>query len=589
MKWQRALTMGGTVLAVIGSTFWVYFEREGEPQFVDPTDVVSDAFDCWEQPANWPKGLEVADSLSCTLTSFTRSADSLQIFHSTSVPKTLPPGWKSQEWRGGWILGVYIAAWEIDPGSMATHWQPRSGGRMVQTLRADGTVESTFEHQVKESRAERLVTQIGGGVPNGNPSLPQSWALWYRQIAESGNIELAAVGAYPTGETYIPDSLRWLVHSSWLNCSVDGIRLRAFAGVDSLAAVQQCGSWERGVWYIPANDAESAWSHLPEYGRREEQNSAPFHFAEKSQRQTKTGQALVDGRLIWTIQDRVDDDTGPGPVIESVIAAHAAPTTVKPGLLGYARNHRSGERMELVKVENRVVAKENGREVWSIEIDADVFPQVWEIDLYRNGKYQVAIGAGKRFHVIDILGREVKGFPKRWTTGFSAFAVFDYDKTRQFRFLMAEPNGQVFNFRKEGERTPGWKFEAQRGRYIISLSHLRLGPLDYIFAGQDDGSVRILSRTGEDRFLTPVRVPVGQRLAFRLGKDLPSSTVLYVDGEGWVQERTIGSDEPVGLSGMTRGVAVQVRDRTGDGVPEVVVTTAGGEELWDSANQRIAN
>ena len=136
MKWQRALTMGGTVLAVIGSTFWVYFEREGEPQFVDPTDVVSDAFDCWEQPATWPKGLEVADSLSCTLTSFTRSADSLQIFHSTSVPKTLPPGWKSQEWRGGWILGVYIAAWEIDPGSMATHWQPRSGGRMVQTLRA---------------------------------------------------------------------------------------------------------------------------------------------------------------------------------------------------------------------------------------------------------------------------------------------------------------------------------------------------------------------------------------------------------------------------------------------------------------------
>ena len=123
----------------------------------------------------------------------------------------------------------------------------------------------------------------------------------------------------------------------------------------------------------------------------------------------------------------------------------------------------------------------------------------------------------------------------------------------------------------------------------MSLSHLRIGPRDYIFAGQDDGSVRILSRTGEDRFRSPVRVPVGQQLAFRLGKDLASSTVLYVDTEGWVQERTIGSDEPVGMSRMTRGLRVLVEDRTGDGIPEVVVTTAAGEELWDAGNQRLVD
>jgi len=86
-----------------------------------------------------------------------------------------------------------------------------------------------------------------------------------------------------------------------------------------------------------------------------------------------------------------------------------------------------------------------------------------------------------------------------------------------------------------------------------------------------------------------VRVPVGQRLAFRLGKDLASSTVLYVDDEGWVQERTIGSNEPVGMSRMTRGISVLVEDRTGDGISEVVVTTAAGEELWDAGNQRLVD
>ena len=58
--------------------------------------------------------------------------------------------------------------------------------------------------------------------------------------------------------------------------------------------------------------------------------------------------------------------------------------------------------------------------------------------------------------------------------------MFDYDKNRQFRFLLAAPNGEVFNFRKEGERTPGWKFKAESGRHIVRLSHLRIGPRDYI-------------------------------------------------------------------------------------------------------------
>ena len=57
------------------------------------------------------------------------------------------------------------------------------------------------------------------------------------------------------------------------------------------------------------------------------------------------------------------------------------------------------------------------------DIESDAAPAVWEVDLYRNGKYQVAIGAGKRFHVIDVLGREVKGFPKVGPTDFPRCGV----------------------------------------------------------------------------------------------------------------------------------------------------------------------
>lgn len=268
-------------------------------------------------------------------------------------------------------------------------------------------------------------------------------------------------------------------------------------------------------------------------------------------------------------------------------ASASAAETEGRAVLGTARNHRSGKTMDLVLENNQVFAMEGERIVWDLEVESGVLPQTWEVDLFRNGKYQVAVGAGKRFHLIDVLGRSVKGFPKKWSDGFSAFAVFDYDKNRQFRFLLAAPNGKLFNFRKEGERTPGWKFTPRSGRYIVSLAHLRIGPKDYIVAGQDDGTVRILSRTGEDRFNSPLRVPTNQSLAFRIGKNVKASTVLFVDEDGWVQERTIGSNEAVGMSRMTKGQSVRVEDRTGDGIPEVIVNTSEGEEVWNARNQRV--
>ncbi|MGB1122239.1 MAG: hypothetical protein ACPG08_01855 [Flavobacteriales bacterium] len=592
MNWQHRLTVGGVVVAALGSAAWVLMQRAEAPPFVDPTEVVSDAFDRWEQPAAWPDGLEVQDSVSCMLTAFTRSADSVYVYHSTSLPTALPRGWVSEAWQGGWILGTGLSDWAVEPGSMAAHWQPRSGGRTVQALLGDGTVESSFERLGAAVKNEKLITQVGGTARPAESVLAQSWADWYERMAGSTVVETAAVGAYPTAAAQVPDSLDWLVESAWLSCTVDGAVLLAYAGVDSIAAVQRAGSWENGVWYIPSKGGDSSWSLVPPYRADDDEAPAAFEFARWSRSESRTGRALLDGRLVWTVQEQ--SSGAPAAVAEAAVAPleTSAMSQLYPqptGILGYARNHRSGGRMELRSEGSRVIAQENDRDVWSIEIESDAVPEVWEVDLYRNGKYQVAIGAGNRFHVIDVLGREVNGFPKRWSTGFSAFAVFDYDKNRQFRFLLAAPNGEVFNFRKEGERTPGWKFKAEPGRYIVSLSHLRIGPRDYIFASQDDGSVRILSRTGEDRFRSPVRVPAGQRLAFRLGKDLASSTVLYVDSEGWVQERTIGLDEPVGLSRMTGGLSVLVEDRTGDGIPEVVVTTAAGEELWDAGNQRLSN
>jgi hypothetical protein len=66
-----------------------------------------------------------------------------------------------------------------------------------------------------------------------------------------------------------------------------------------------------------------------------------------------------------------------------------------------------------------VVARaSDGSAVWSFEVDAMAAPRVWEVDLFRNRKYQAVISTGQKVHLVDVLGREVKGFPKRWSRVF---------------------------------------------------------------------------------------------------------------------------------------------------------------------------
>ena len=128
----------------------------------------------------------------------------------------------------------------------------------------------------------------------------------------------------------------------------------------------------------------------------------------------------------------------------------------------------------------------------------------------------------------------------------------------------------------------------QAGRVIVQIHHLRVGNRDYLYAGQDDGSIRLLKRSGGDRFDSPVSVPPEQAPCFRLSQSIASSTVLYSDEQGWIQERTFGTNEAVGMSRMTRGLSVSMDDRDSDGIEEVIVQTIDGEEVWNARNERIS-
>ena len=293
--------------------------------------------------------------------------------------------------------------------------------------------------------------------------------------------------------------------------------------------------------------------------------------------------SLLDDRTVYTrIEvDKVDEEVV-NPV--SRVIAH--------DILGLTRNHRNGSDLDIVwNVDlNAVQAIGSGGEVvWSKILEEGLEPigMSFEVDLYGNNKYQTAFAVASAIFLVDILGNNVKGFPYQ-ENGITSFAVVDYDHNDKFRFLVANDAGRLYNLRGEGENTPGWNFKVLRnGVSIQQLSHLRVGQSDYIYAGCSDGSVRLLSRNGQLRGSTSVRVNPTFTPAMRLSSTIGKTAVLFIDEQGWVQELTFADAKHVGMSGLAQADKVSLIDMDGDGVEEVVTELNGVRSVYNSRNEKI--
>lgn len=511
------------------------------------------------------------------------------------------PTGDSLDWRavpGGWVAfyGAGESLWGQGPveGEYRALWHPQRHGTTRLEVGREG-VWSTF-HAVGlagESLPVQATQYLEAPV---GAELPEAWAGW-RELAQSvGQTDWASARASRHADPWGHPALVGRGDGTRLEVvRGNGERLEVWGWADSSGVAAEWAArgwawrdslpWARigsdglhvgtGVWTPPSSSRVlppvDAWTWSVDAGYSE-------------------ARLAGGGRLAWTSLPSGEQPERPLRAVDGERAREPEGEQALPAegqAIGTVRNHRSKQRMEIRWDGQSVSAHEGSRVVWDIAVKGELIGRAAEVDLYRNGKYQCAFATTHGVHLIDVLGREVAGFPIAPSSGVSAWLVADYDRDRQFRFLVATPDGNVLNFRDEGTPTPGWSF-VPSGAAVEQLAHLRVGSKDYLYAGCSDRSVRLLSRAGADRSETTVQVPPHPAPAFRVGGNIGSSTVLYIGDDGWVEERTFGANEPVGMSRRTQGAQVATEDTDGDGKPEVVVTDATGtRSVWNQRNEQI--
>lgn len=149
-----------------------------------------------------------------------------------------------------------------------------------------------------------------------------------------------------------------------------------------------------------------------------------------------------------------------------------------------------------------------GKVIWKKQLEGRVQGRIEQVDIYRNGRLQLAFTTNNQFLILDRNGKEVPPFTITFDGGnLNPIAVFDYEGKKDYRFVVTQGTG-LFMYNRQGEIVKGFKFTQAERPILGAPKHFRIGKNDYIVLKQEDGQLRILSRIGD------VRVPVKEKITF---------------------------------------------------------------------------
>ncbi len=174
----------------------------------------------------------------------------------------------------------------------------------------------------------------------------------------------------------------------------------------------------------------------------------------------------------------------------------------------FIKNHRTkGMDVAVQDTDNNLyLISESGNIHWKKQLESRILGIIQQVDIFRNGRVQLAFATPHKLQVIDREGNEVKPFPLEFNDEITQpLAIFDYDNNRKYRFVVTQGK-EVLMYDRKGARVKGFGFTKAADHVSQPPKHIRMGNKDYIVIPETSGKLNILDRRGN------IRVPVKEQL-----------------------------------------------------------------------------
>lgn len=147
---------------------------------------------------------------------------------------------------------------------------------------------------------------------------------------------------------------------------------------------------------------------------------------------------------------------------------------------------------------NLYLISNTGKILWKKQLKGAILGKIEQIDMYKNGRLQLAFATLNHVYVVDRKGRDVAPFPLKFNDAITQpLSVFDYDKNKKYR-LMVTQGSNVLMYDARGKIVSGFTFKKANGTIISQPKHFRIGAKDYLVL-KTKNNLYILDRTGKTR------------------------------------------------------------------------------------------
>ncbi|MDY8136411.1 ribonuclease HII [Aquimarina sp. 2201CG5-10] len=229
-----------------------------------------------------------------------------------------------------------------------------------------------------------------------------------------------------------------------------------------------------------------------------------------------------------------------------------ASTTLENKILNQpilVKNHRSkGMDVAVQDIENNLyLISDKGTIFWKKQLDGAILGDIQQIDIYKNGRYQLLFNTANTLYLLDRDGNTVNPYPKKFDEPLTQpVALFDYDKNKRYRILTTQGN-KVKMYNAEGGIVTGFGFSETETDLLLSPKHIRIGTKDHILLSEENGKLNILDRLGRTRVNVKSKVDFSKNEWYSYEDKFTSTTkdgnLVQILSDGNVTTKNLGLNE----------------------------------------------
>ena len=227
----------------------------------------------------------------------------------------------------------------------------------------------------------------------------------------------------------------------------------------------------------------------------------------------------------------------------------------------WLKNHRTKEKDIVAQDQNNMLYlfSNTGKLFWKKQLSSKIQGEIQQVDLYKNGRLQMAFRTAERFYILDRNGKVVAPFniKTKTTAPIQPLAVFDYDQRRDYRFVLAQ--GKTMEMLDgKGRKVKGFNFKQAKSPIVTTPKHIRIDSKDYIAVKEQNGTLHLLNRTGKSRVNIKESIALSDQAIHAYLKTFTTTdqagNLIQIDTRGNVVKSDLGLEKGHSIATTTKSL-----------------------------------